>query len=314
MIRSFVLPDGTLDEQKVLKKEHIYHGINGRFVERFFINSTQSYIFKSLANDDQIEKELWVYNYILKELPCFYPKLIAHSFESDKRWLVIEDLGVIDHQFSKESVLDVTRSMAKWHKVPTGIFKGYPFKGPKPFIEEVVLHLKSRNNDVISLVEKHHIPKSTIEFLFIHLNNISFGPKKVLSHGDLHLGNFGYAKGKLVIIDWEHAHLNSPYWDLYHLLDISHPDFPKEISKNLRNKALDLYMDEAGYFNKPAIRYTFKQGYYLFSSAFSLWMLLLIEADIERSEVKWPKDLLKMQLKETVSSFKQCMDELQDCP
>lgn len=310
MIHSFVLPDGTLDEHRVLKKELVYQGINGRFVERFFINSTHSYIFKPMINDNQFGKELWVHNHVLKKLPSFYPKLIAYSIERDCQWIIFEDLGVINHHFSEESVLGVTKLLAEWHKTPGDMFNDIPQKGPKPFIQEVVKHLEIRKDDVRKLASKHHIPASTIKSVYIQLNNISFDHKEVFSHGDLHLGNFGYAKGKLVIIDWEHAHLNSPYWDLYHLLDISHPDFPKRISKNLRNAALNLYMDEFGHLREPAIRKIFKKDYFLFSSAFSLWMLLLIEADLKKNEAKWSKDQLKQQLEETISSLKQCIDEL----
>ncbi|WP_077210895.1 phosphotransferase [Bacillus dakarensis] len=310
MIHSLVLSDGTIDEQKVLKKERVYQGMNGRYVERFFINHDQSYIFKPLTNDSQIGKELWVHNHILKELPSIYPRLIAYSIDANSHWIIFEDLGVMDHRFSDESVLGVIKLMAHWHKTTPDIIEGFPQKGPKPSIEEVVEHLKIRKDDVKRLAANYHIPVSTIESLFIQLNHISFQQQKVLSHGDLHLGNFGYAKGKLFIIDWEHAHLNYPYWDLYHLLDISHPVFPKRINKNLRNTALELYIDETDHLRRPPIRNSFKQDYYLFSSAFSLWMILLIEGNLERNDVRWSKEQLKQQIEETVLSFKQCIDEL----
>ncbi|MFT4415519.1 phosphotransferase [Fredinandcohnia humi] len=310
MLHYFVLPDGRLDEQKVLKIEHVYQGMNGRFVERFFINPDQSYIFKPLTHDNQIGRELWVHNHILKQFPSFYPKVLSYSIDPDVHWIIFEDVGVIDHIFSAESVLQVTKLMADWHKTHFDTGKSFPQKGHKPFFEEVVELLETRRKDVESLAVRLHIPVWTIESLFQKLKNVSFTQKKVLSHGDLHLGNYGYANGKLFIIDWEHAHLNSPYWDLYHLLDISHPVFPKRISKKLRNSALELYLDVTGYLSTAANRSLFKHGYYLFSSTFSLWMLLLIEADIERNETKWSRDQLKLQLEETVVNFTQCIEEL----
>lgn len=311
MIHSFVLPDGALDGQKIYKKEPIYQGMNGRFVERFFINPSQSYIFKPLTHDDQIGKELWVHNHLLMNLPPIYPKLIAYSIDPDSHWIIFEDLGAIDHNFTEASVLGVTRLMADWHRTPAHLIMDLPQKAPKPLIEEVVEHIKIHKEDVKRLTNKHNIPACFIESLFLQLDKTLFNQNGVVSHGDLHLGNFGHAKGKLVIIDWEHAHLNSPYWDLYHLLDISHPVFPKKISNYLRNTALELYLDQAGHPSSPTHRNMFKKGYYLFSSAFSLWMLLLIEADLERNEAKWPRAQLEQQLEETISSFKQCNDELQ---
>lgn len=310
VIQSFVLPVGRLDERKVYKIEPVYQGMNGRFVERFYINPAQSYIFKPLTHDDQIGKELWVHNHVLKQLPSVYPKLLAYSIDPDSHWIIFEDLGTIDHQFSEESVLGVTKLIADWHKIPGDIFHEFPQKGPKPFIEKVVEHLREHKDEVKTLASRHQISASFIESLLFQLDNTSFKHPGVLSHGDLHSGNFGYSGERLVIIDWEHAHLNSPYWDLYHLLDISHPIFPRKISKNLRNAALELYMNESGHYINPTLRHIFKQGYYLFSSAFSLWMLLLIEADLERNEAKWSNEQLTQQLSETISSFKQCSGEL----
>ncbi|MFS0861967.1 phosphotransferase [Fredinandcohnia sp. 179-A 10B2 NHS] len=308
MFRSYVLPDGTLDEQRVLRREQVYQGMNGRFVERFFITPDQSFIFKPLTNESQNGKELWIHTHILKKLPSFYPKVL----DSDQHWLIFEDLGEIDHHFSSKSVLSVTKQMANWHKTTSNQFDHFHQIGsPKPFIEEVVELLEARKEEVKCLASKIGIPQSTIDFLFNQLDKTSFGNKNVFSHGDLHLGNYGYAKGKLYIIDWEHAHFNSPYWDLYHLLDISHPTFPKSINKSLRTTALELYMDEAEYDSFTFTRISFKQGYYLFSSAFSLWMLLLIKADLDRKVEQWSSAQLRQQLEETVQSFKQCMEELQ---
>lgn len=306
-MRSFVLSDGTLDEQKVLKKERVYQGMNGRFVERFYITPDQSYIFKPLTNDSQLGKEMWIYTHFLQKLPSFYPRVIDFTSE----WIIFEDLGIINHHFSDESVLNITTLIAKWHKIPDDLFETTTANGPKPSFKEVVKQLEIRMEEVISLASKHDISPKTIEFLFSQLENVPIDHKKVFSHGDLHLGNYGYARGKLYIIDWEHAHLNSPYWDLYHLLDISHPNFPKRITKELRNLALDLYMNEAvsegGYSNRS----TFKLQYYLFSSVFSLWMLLLIEADLQRNEGKWSENQLKQQEEETVLCLKHCLEEIQ---
>ena len=61
----------------------------------------------------------------------------------------------------------------------------------------------------------------------------------VLSHGDLHLGNYAAVNGQVKVLDWEHAHLNSRYWDLYHVIDLSHPIFPKEMTTNIRERLLE---------------------------------------------------------------------------
>ena len=109
----------------------------------------------------------------------------------------------------------------------------------------------------------------------------------VLSHGDLHLGNYGISQNKLVILDWEYAHLNTRFWDLYHLIDLSHPLHPKTVTSELRNKILSEYYDQASTYGIETNRASFKNEYYLFSATFSLWMIMLIEGDLKRKDDRW---------------------------
>lgn len=49
----YVNADGTLNDTLVRNREILYIGTNGRHVERFYVSTSESYIFKPLTNDDQ---------------------------------------------------------------------------------------------------------------------------------------------------------------------------------------------------------------------------------------------------------------------
>ncbi|MBY0121442.1 aminoglycoside phosphotransferase family protein [Bacillus sp. S/N-304-OC-R1] len=310
MFTSVVWPNGTLNQKAIYRKEEIYQGMNGRFVERFFMNSRESYIFKPLTNSSQIGKEVWIHNHLLAKLPPIFPKIMAYSIDehTDNNWIIFEDLGKISHRFNEDIAYKVIDLMANWHSIPVENFMSEPLKGPKPFIEEMVQHLFILKQKLQDISVQYGIAEKMLDTIFSMLENHRFSNKKVLSHGDLHQGNYGQTGKRVVIIDWEHAHINSPYWDLYHFLDISHPDFPKGMNKGLRNLLLEHYFIKT---NLPQEeKFSFKQEYFLFSSAFSLWMMLLIQGDLERNASKWPKTQLIGQMSETITNLIQCGEEL----
>lgn len=313
MFTSVVLANGTLDKQKIIKKEKLYKGINGRFVERFYLTPTESYIFKPLTNEMQIGKEVWIHKNILTVFPPIYPKIMAHSRSDNpaENWMVLEDLGRLRHESNKELVIGVTKWVAWWHSFPIERILNASLTGPKPMIEEIIVNISLQKEKVIEMLMKYDFSKAYIENIFMHLERKSFSNTKVLSHGDLHLGNYGYAGDRIVVLDWEHTHINLPYWDLYHLLDMSHPVFPRTINKELRHYILELYLDESKFSGSLLDRKAFKLEYYVFSTAFSIWMLLLIQADLDRNETKWSREQLNKQLLETVSSLIQCMEGLE---
>ncbi|KAB2338052.1 phosphotransferase [Cytobacillus depressus] len=314
MFRSAVKPDGKLNQAVIHRKENIYLGMNGRYVERFYLNPTESYIYKPLTNEAQMGKEVWMYHHLLLNLPPIFPKIVAYSIDesSDQNWIIFEDLGAIQHQFNKELAVNVINLMTAWHSLPPEILINHSLKGPKPPIEEIVEFLFLNKNKVEDVIAQHHIPDQLLNTIFTMLDRHEFPNKQVISHGDLHQGNYGMAGERVVILDWEHAHVNSPYWDLYHLLDISHPDFSKELNKEWRNQLLDHYLDKMNFPSKMKLRFHFKQMYYLFSAAFSIWMLLLIQNDLEKNAAKWSKERLTRQKTETISNLIQCGEELDE--
>ncbi|MBT2733264.1 phosphotransferase [Bacillus sp. ISL-7] len=302
---NIVRADGNLNEEIILKKEILYKGMNGRFVERFYLTPSTSYIFKPLTNDGQLGKEVWVHEHILPIFPAIYPKIISCSISErpELNWMILEDLGPLSHEFNEESVLGVIKWVAWWHSLPIEELGNVPLTGLKPKIEQIVSDVCVKKKEFYRLLPSLKIEEELIDAIFSQINNLEFLEIKVLTHGDLHTGNFAIVGDELKILDWEHTHINSPHWDLYHLIDMSHPLFPKKITSPFRDRILESYLSLVKF--EIDRDYFFKE-YYLFSSVFSIWMILLIQKDLVENGGKWSVEQLNTQLEETVSSLQQC--------
>jgi hypothetical protein len=312
--KNIVQSDGTLNDELIVKRENIYRGMNGRFVERFFVTPTKSYVFKPLTNNEQLGKEVWAYEHVLPIFPQIYPRIIANSTSHDPRlnWLIYEDLGTLEHVFNEEHVLRLVNLVAWWHSFPTGKLADIPLKGPKPGIIEVVSEILLKKEEFIGLMPKLQMEEREILPIYSLLVQKEFSNNKVLSHGDLHLGNFAVVNNRIMVLDWEHTHLNSPLWDLYHLIDISHPSFPKTVTNQFRLRILKRYLEQLDLNGMEVNHRDFIQEYYLFSSAFSIWMILLIIKDLHSRDRKWTSKELNRQLLETVACLKQCAAALHE--
>ncbi|MBY6053953.1 phosphotransferase [Cytobacillus firmus] len=313
MFTNIVTANGTLNDRYILRREILYQGSNGRFVERFFIDETKSYIFKPLTNNTQLGKEVWIFENILAELPLKFPKILSYSVQNtlSNNWIILEDLGTITHTFDSVIAMELTALMAKWHSLPAERFFNTQLNGPKPAIEEMANHILQNKEKVFTIFRLHNVSERLGSNIFSAITGNPFSAAKVLCHGDLHQGNFGYAGGKTVVLDWEHCHLNIPYWDLFHLIDMSHPDFPKPDDSDedyLRNKILDCYCEETQISVPDRVK--FKREYYLFSAVFSVWMMLLIQSDLDNQSAKWTTEQLSRQLKETIRNLVECAEEI----
>ncbi|WP_042464089.1 aminoglycoside phosphotransferase family protein [Neobacillus dielmonensis] len=305
---NIVTAEGRLNDKLIRNREVLYKGLNGRLVERFVLENGSSYIFKPLTQNKQLGKEVWVYDHLLPRLPEIYPKLIAHSDTGNPEtsWIILEDVGSLSHQYNEETIWNVTKWMARWHSLPVETFADIPNTGQKPRFENIMADVIANRKEL--QLPLFDINQADIFQVFSLLNSFVFSKKLVLSHGDLHLGNFAVAGERLVVLDWEHAHINSPFWDLYHLLDLSHPLFPKKMTSELRAQVLQLYLDEVMF--EVEDYDAFKQEYYLYSAVFSMWMVGLIQRDLAAEDGKWPREKLENQLEETTSVLKQCLERL----
>ncbi|USB33591.1 phosphotransferase [Paenibacillus sp. YPG26] len=314
-----VTSDGRLDDCRIYARETLYKGMNGRFVERFYVSPQQSYIFKPVTHAGQEGRESWVYAHILPLIPDVYPKILAESRTNEETsWAIFEDLGKLNHAFEWEPILEVTQVMARWHAIPVERLPAQtPVTGHKPRIELAATEIVSCEKQAAALLAELPIPARAAARLLEAIRDLAamgegspYAASQVLSHGDLHLGNYAKSGEKVVVLDWEHAHLNTIHWDLYHLLDMSHPLFPRQISPSTRTRVLNEYAAESAKNGKLLDRERLREEYAFFAAVYSVWMLLLIYKDLGQKEAVWPAEQLHAQWRETADSLVQCMSLL----
>ncbi|MGG3561507.1 phosphotransferase [Neobacillus rhizosphaerae] len=309
---NIVRADGTLNDELILRKEPLYKGMNGRFVERFYLSPTVSYIFKPLTNNGQLGQEVWVHENVLPQFPAIFPKIILHTIseQPELNWMILEDLGTLTHTFNEESVLGVIKWVAWWHSLSIDNLAHVPSTGLKPRLEDIVTDVLHMKHDFMQQLPGLQLDHRLIELVYTTLETFEFSNSLVLSHGDLHVGNFAVVDQRLMVLDWEHTHLNTPHWDLYHVIDMSHPLFPKRITPQFRKQILEAYMAQVEF---EIDEEQFLKEYHLFSAVFSVWMLHLIQKDLNAKDTKWPRELLERQFKETILSLEQCAAALFIC-
>ncbi|MCQ6561481.1 phosphotransferase [Paenibacillus mendelii] len=312
--RGMILPDGSLDGRLIATRDALYTGMNGSSVERLRLTVGGSCIFKPLTNDGQWGSELWVYKHVLPYFPPLYPRLLAASIDSQegRHWLLFEDLGALDHTFREETAVELIRYMAWWHAFPTGGLRDGPLQGPKPPIEILAAELISDEEHVLQTGVELGVNTTYLQEVLniLKAEETPFGQEKVLSHGDLHAGNYALSDGRLIVLDWEHMHLNSPFWDLYHVLDMSHPTFPGSMTEKVRERLLDVYAAQRKRQGSKLDTELLHREYALYAAVFSIWMLRLIDGDIRRGSALWPLSALIRQRQETLTSLNQCLGRL----
>lgn len=343
-IRRCISPSGELDDRYIWRREKLYQGMNGKYVERFYISPERSYVFKPVTHQGNEDRESWVYEHILSAFPPIYPRLLERSTpgQGDGGWTVFEDIGALGHSYKLEHALLVAEQMAWWHSFPLTHWERVPEEGQKPDIQQIIADLYEREAAAAAALEESGLPRTIAADILNaatraaestgntgedHLRTgkeaYPAGPRlfaqyeKVMSHGDLHLGNYavklngekdGEQSRRLYILDWEHAHANLPFWDLYYLIDMSHPHFPKQVTSLQRERILQHYLQQSAHYGKVWSAEDFIADYSLFAAIFSLWMLMLIASDLKPKDGNglWPRELLLAQRAEAVAGLTAC--------
>ncbi len=264
-------------------------------------------------------------------------------------WMIAEDIGVLEHQHSAAVLEQVIDQMAVWHTVDEQHLAPLPQTGQKPPLPTAAASLFERWEQVETVVQEiaslkyPSVDRSEESFESDMERSTQFSDQllsalqsdireatghisaqpAVLLHGDLHAGNYGInPQGTIIILDWEHSHAGSLFWDLYHLIDLSHPLFPREMTMELRHRLLERYW-VASTTGRSATTVSpqrhvvalreydtlveLERDYLLYAIVYSIWMLLLIQNDLLQQPPIWPHALLLAQQFETQQHAKQCL-------
>jgi hypothetical protein len=82
------------------------------------------------------------------------------------------------------------------------------------------------------------------------------------------------------------------------------------MTTDIRERLLDHYLELSAQYGKRIDPRSFKHGYYLFASLYSLWMLRLIASDIRANKGIWPLNQLEQQHIEASSNLRQVAEFL----
>ncbi|NOU63864.1 phosphotransferase [Paenibacillus sp. LMG 31461] len=295
-------------------REVIYVGRNGQKVERIQVNvvdTISSFIYKPLTNYPNKGKEVWLQANLFVRIPeVNIPKILfaSQTLEPEKEWMVFEDLGELEHNFSSEMMLKTSEFIPYWHLLPTSLLPEQ-FEGHTPKIKEIQRYILAKDRQTRQLFERLGFRDEHITYFYEDiLRQDQFENEIVIAHGDLYPLNIAEMKNQVYIFDWEYAHTNSVFWDLYTLMDITSPQYRRlVIQEDSRLAILARYISVRENLQSPT-QGNFISDYHKYSALYSFWLLLLIEEDIAHE--RFEKSALLQQYKETLEILKIVFDYL----
>lgn len=315
-LRQAVRADGTLDAARVLARTALGAGMNGRVVERFTLHARgaeESYIFKPLTHADTAGRERWAHRRLLPQLRAVRTaKLLCSggADDAERGWSIFEDLGPLLHTLSASELAQAAALLPHWQRLPTAALPAR-WQGNKPPYAAARAQLALQWEAVARLAGELGLGEGQRARLrqAIDAEPAGLFGADVVSHGDLHRGNIALAAGEWVIIDWEYVHRNTIYWDLFHLIDGTHPLLRRRTTERVREQMLASYWEAArevpGLLAPQLGKEALASRYALFSSVYSAWLLLLIEGDLRCGS--WPEPALRAAQAESLDALTACL-------
>lgn len=318
-IQPFLAADGTIREDAIVQRISLGGETDGIVIERLMLQEPETAVIrKTTTNTTQAAREAALYADALPKLPAIYPRLLAHasSEEQGTASLVYEDASAIDHRFDEPLAVELIGHMARWHAMPTA---GLPLgseRGPRPDYEELAAELimtlgwswrPAENENVLGM------DAALVKRVYDLAKQQPPVIKYVLSHGDLHAGSYGRSEaGTLVVANWAHMHRNSPYWDLYHMLDYPSQAqaVPRWIDDATWERLLAAYWNQAGEGIVPTEKAAFLREYCLFAAVFSFWVLQELERQLAAGEEEERDERLLQERGLAAAAFQRCAERL----
>ncbi len=308
-----VTEDGRLNDERIVCRETVYHGRNGRDVERFVLTAEDgpvSFIFKPATYPETATREVWVQDHLLPLVQGVrIPRILltADSSNLTTYWSIMEDAGNLSHEFSRNDYLAAVRVMVRWHRLAADVVPNEFSAWTGNSLETIVSYIRDNWSITDSMERDFSLPSGFFQSVVACFRDIEgWNDEFVVSHGDYHIGNIGIFDGRLIVLDWENAHMDLPFCDLYSLLDKTHPEFPKQpIDNEFRVRALTLYAEEKRQFGGGCTSREFIKRYFSYSAVHSVWMLMLIWTDLRTGS--WNTEHLLRQREETIDALTNCL-------
>jgi aminoglycoside/choline kinase family phosphotransferase len=278
--------DGELDATRISSMEAIYGARSGKQVQRFIFQGV-SYIFKPCTINTS-RRELWVQQNLLPfieglRVPCILAS--GDVQQSTNNWMIYEDLGSLVHLSRVDEIVRAAGIIPFWHRVAVTAVPS-DVKGHSPSYTEVIEQLLLKKQLVNTMLEQSRIDRYEISnWWTLIVQWASFiNNNQVVSHGDYYRLNIALRNHENIVLDWEFAHVNSVYWDIYSLMDITSYRYTHvDLDKKDRDAALRQYWMSKNDVGLTMPYDDFVKGYHVFASVYSVWILTLIVADLQHS-------------------------------
>jgi hypothetical protein len=309
--------DGELDTTYISSKEAIYEARSGKQVQRFSYQGA-SYIFKPCTMNTS-RRECWAESNLLPFITGLrVPYILASgdARQSTNNWMIYEDLGSLVHINHVDEIISAAGIIPLWHRVDVTAVPS-DVLGHSPSYPEVIEQLLLKKQLVSTMLEESRIARHVISNWWTLI--VQWAPcinkYQVVSHGDYYRLNIAFRSQENIVLDWEFAHVNSVYWDLYSLMDITsyrytrvdldnkdREDVLRQYWMSKNEIGLDIGLDLDLSFD------AFVKGYHVFASVYSVWILTLIEADLQQFSEE--TEALIRQRHETESVLMQNLERL----
>jgi len=318
-IKRTLAADGSIREDAIVQRILLGEETGGVVIERLVLQEPKMVVIrKTTTNAALAAREAALYANVLPQLPAIYPQLLtyASSEEQDIASLVYEDEGAIDHSFDEQLAVELIGHMARWHAMPAAALLLGGERGPRPDYEELAAELIMTLGWGWVPAEDENVwgmEASLVKRVYDRAKQQPPVIKYVLSHGDLHAGSYGRSTaGTLIVTNWAHMHRNSPYWDLYHMLDwpSGSETAAQPIDDAAWERLLTAYWQQAGEGIVPAQQAAFMQEYCLFAAVFSFWALQELERQLAAEEAAERRQRLLQERGLAVAAFQRCAGRL----
>lgn len=304
---SCVTPEGELDPALAAAGETVYTGKSGKPVIRFRLDG-QGYIFKPLSHPDTAGREQWAARVIAPLLPDIaMPVIVAEGGEPGGRWMMYEDIGRLAHGTAEADIRRAAALVPLWHKLDPALAPA-AFGGHTPLLAEAAAAVRRRPPE--QLAAALDMPTAEVRQWLDKLERPGalerlFGAPK-LSHGDYYPENVAFVGGAPVVLDWEFVHVNSVYWDLYSIMDLTSMRYSREVlAPGARERILaDYWRAVGGDVGGRDGRLAFTAGYFGYAAVYSAWICGLVADDLAAG--RWERDALLSQRDETRRIFAYC--------
>jgi thiamine kinase-like enzyme len=268
---------------------------------------SQSYIVKLTQDMDSIRREELVNQYLDSEefLQSHRPKMVYFGEIQNEFCIAFSDDRLRDVRKGAYFENKAMELLANLHKMNSRGLPSVCCSHTPPFQEiatvACTLDISRLKDDMrilgIGKGARKKVLKLYHSLQFINL--IKLQTERTLCHGDAHIGNFmwSYKQKSWFLIDWEYAHMNHPYFDLFQFLDATSPYKPRQ-NRATRKAVLSLYRQKnTGFCNGQNDTSSWFRGYYQYAACHLFWIVQRIWHDFEQKRFR--AEQLSRQLTET---------------